>query len=352
MKVNIYTIVFGIVGVVLLLAGFSIFFFNQTPQPGNANVVLQDYGPAPNIQGISGWINSNALNISQLRGKVVLIDFWTYSCINCIRSIPHLNAWYSAYGNSGLVIVGVSTPEFQFEHNYSNVYNAVKQFGIKFPVALDNNYSTWDAYNNHYWPADYLVDTHGNIQYITFGEGDYNQTELAIRKLLQNAGYSIQPNLTNVALGVNFSMINTPEIYLGWARARSPLGNAQGFVENQTINYTKPNTTLQNTVYLSGNWYNSPDGMVAVNDSKLFLTYSARNVNIVASGNSTITVKLDGNVLPRSDYGADDSMLNGNATAKIGPSRLYVIVNGTTYGTHQLEIDASPGFKLYTFTFG
>ena len=121
------------------------------------------------------------LNITQLKGKVVLIDFWTYSCINCIRSIPHLNAWQREYGGNGLVIIGVSTPEFQFEHNYSNVYAAVKKFNITYAVALDNNYSTWDAYGNEYWPAEYLIDKNGDIRYASFGEGDYNTTENVIR---------------------------------------------------------------------------------------------------------------------------------------------------------------------------
>ena len=349
MKINIYLLVFGVIAAIVILAALSIFVFNQAPAQ---NVSLSNYGPAPNVQGIAAWINSPPLNLSQLRGKVVLIDFWTYSCINCIRSIPHLNAWYNAYGDNGLVIIGVSTPEFGFEHNYTNVLNAVERFGIRYPVALDNNYATWTAYNNHYWPADYLIDASGNVRYAAFGEGDYSQTEIAIRQLLVQAGYTVQANLTSVPLGINFSGIGSPEIYLGWNTARQPIGNSQGFKPNQTVNYTLPSGIANNTVYFSGSWYNAPDGMVSVNDSKLFLVYRANKVNVVAGGNSTLTIKLDGSSLQGGYLGADDRLVNGTAQASINAPRLYNVVSAPTYGWHTLEIDASPGFKIYTFTFG
>jgi thiol-disulfide isomerase/thioredoxin len=358
-KISPYLIVFGILVVIIIAAALSTTLFNTASQQspsGTAN--LSNYGPAPNIVGISGWINSQPLNISQLKGKVVLVDFWTYSCINCIRSIPHLNAWQSEYGGSnGLVIIGVSTPEFQFEHNYSNVYAAVKKFNITYPVALDNNYGTWDAYHNEYWPADYLVDANGTIRYEAFGEGDYNQTENAIRILLAQAGYKVPTASTSVPLGVNFSGIGSPEIYFGYATARQPLGGGESFAPNQTKTYLPQNITQQNAAYLFGSWYNAPDGMISVNNSRIYLVYYAKNVNIVASGvngtNSTITLKVNGMNLNQSYLGADDMISNGIATATIGPSRLYNIVSAPSYsGWHELEIDASPGFKIYTFTFG
>jgi thiol-disulfide isomerase/thioredoxin len=351
---NIYLIIFGVIAIIILAAALSTFVFNKNIVTKSVSVSnLTNYGPAPNVQDISAWINSPPLNISNLKGKVVLIDFWTYSCINCIRSIPHINAWEKTYGNNGLVIIGVSTPEFQFEHNYSNVYAAVQKFGIKYPVALDNNYGTWDAYSNQYWPAEYLIDKNGDVRYVSFGEGDYNQTELVIRALLKNAGYMIQPNLTSVPLGVNFSQIGTSEIYLGYSTARAPIGNIQGFSPGNITNYSFSGTPQQNVVYLSGKWYNAPDGMVAINGSKIFLTYKAKNVNIVASGNnSIITVKLDGKNLNQSEIGSDVQLSNGHATADINASRLYNIVLTPSYGWHQVEIDAKPGFKIYTFTFG
>lgn len=357
MKTNIYLIVFAVILAIVVLAALSTLVFNKNLATENVSLSnLPNYGPAPNIQGISAWINSQPINLTQLRGRVVIVDFWTYSCINCIRSIPHLEAWYNAYGNNGLVIIGVHTPEFQFEHNLSNVEAAVKQFGIKYPVALDNNYSTWDAYGNEYWPADYIIDKNGDIRYAVFGEGNYNQTEQVIRELLVNAGYTIQPNFTDVPLGVNFSGIATPEIYLGYARARQALGNVQGFAPNQTVDYVMQNVTMNNTAYLSGDWYNAPDSMIAVNNSKIFLIYKAEKVNVVASGfdgrNATIVVKLDGKNLSAGELGSSDVLSGSEAVANINESRLYNIVATSSYGWHRLEIDASPGFRIYTFTFG
>jgi thiol-disulfide isomerase/thioredoxin len=353
MKMNIYLLVFCVVGAIIIVAALSTIVFTRNLSPENTSVAnLTDYGAAADIQGISGWINSAPINISQLRGKVVIVDFWTYSCINCIRSIPHLEAWYKAYGNNGLVIIGVHTPEFQFERNYTNVESAVQRFGITYPVALDNDYSTWDAYHNEYWPADYIIDKNGRIRYETFGEGDYNSTEEVIRELLVNAGYTIQPNLTSVPLGVNFSGIETPEIYLGYARARQPLGNGQGFSPDKTVNYTITGSMETNVAYLSGEWYNAPDSMIAVSNAKIFLTYKAKSVNIVASNSSVIIVGLDGKNLSAAYLGNDDMILDGEATARINVSRLYNIVDTPSYGWHTVEINASPGFRIYTFTFG
>lgn len=353
MKINMYLLVFGIIGILIVAAVVSGFVFNKNLSADNVSLgSLPNLGPAPEIQGISRWINSPPLTLSQLKGKVVLVDFWTYSCINCIRSIPHLNAWYNEYGSNGLVIIGVETPEFQFEHNYTNVLSAVQKFGIKYAVAQDNNYSTWDAYSNRYWPADYLVDKNGDLRYASFGEGGYNQTEQVIRELLRNASYALPSNLTSVPMGVNFSQIGTQEIYLGYATARQAIGNAQGFVRNQTVDYQQQSVSQNNTVYFSGSWYNAPDSMVAVNNSKIFLAYRADKVNVVAGGNSTIAIKLDGKNLTQSELGSDAHLSGGKAVVSVSGSRLYNIVSTTSYGWHTVEIDASPGFRIYTFTFG
>jgi thiol-disulfide isomerase/thioredoxin len=356
MKNSIYILVFAIIVVLIIFAALSTTLFNKKLVTSTVSLAnLSNDGPAPNFQGGSAWINSPPLNISSLKGKVVLVDFWTYSCINCIRSIPHLNAWYSEYGNNGLVIIGVHTPEFQFEHNYSNVYNAVQRFGIKYPVVLDNNYTIWDAYHNEYWPADYLIDANGTIRYVVFGEGNYNQTELVIRALLKNAGYVVPTNLTNVSLGVNFSGIRSPELYFGYVNAgehQETIGNSQGFSPNQTVDYNF-STLTPNEAYLSGEWYNAPDGMIAVNNSKIFLIYYAKDVNVVASGNNTtVTVKLNGTNLSSDYLGSNVKLIGNNATAIISSPQLYNLVDAPSYGEHVLEIDAKPGFKIYTFTFG
>jgi thiol-disulfide isomerase/thioredoxin len=358
MKVSIYLLIFGIVGLLVVAAVLSTLVFNKNLSSKNIPLAnLTNYGPAPNMQGIAYWINSPPLNLSELKGKVILVDFWTYSCINCIRTIPHLNAWESEYGSNGLVIIGVHTPEFQFEHNYTNVKNAAERFGIKYPVAMDNNYSTWDAYGNEYWPADYVIDKNGNIRYASLGEGNYNQTEAVIRELLENAGYAIPSESTNISSTVNFSGIGSPEMYFGYSEVAghgSYFSSADALYPNRTVNYTRPNATLQNVIYLSGSWYDAPYSMVAVNNSRIFLIYKAKNVNIVASGNSsTIVVKLDGRNLSQSYLGSDMRLSNGEAIATINSSRLYNIVSAPSYnGWHTLEIDANPGFRIYTFTFG
>ncbi len=357
MKASIYVIVFGIIALIVIAAALSTLTFNKNLNQQNVSLASLPYNaPAPAIQGIAAWINSPPLNLTQLRGKVVLIDFWTYSCINCIRTIPYLNTWYNAYGNNGLVIIGVSTPEFEFEHNLTNVENAVKKFGIEYPVALDNNYSTWDAYGNEYWPADYLIDKNGNVRYVALGEGNYNTTLKVIQELLENAGYNISTNVTNPQSVVNFSGIGTPEIYMGWARARQALGNSQGFVPNELVNYTLQNISAENYAYLSGEWYNANDSMIAEsNNSDLFLIYRAKSLNVVAAsdnGTSDIKVYLDGNVLGQQDLGADVRLVNGSAVAQVNQSRLYNLVDAPAYGWHEIEISASKGFRIYTFTFG
>ncbi len=356
MKISPYIIVFGAIAAIIVLAALSTYFFNQSQPSANSISLanLTDYGPAPALNGSGGWINSQPLNLSQLRGKVVLIDFWTYSCINCIRSIPYLNAWYAKYKNDGLVIIGVSTPEFLFEHNYTNVANAVQRFGIQYPVMLDNNYSTWTAYDNHYWPADYLIDANGDVRYVQFGEGNYNVTEKAIQVLLENAGYSVPTNLINITSPVNFSLIGSPELYLGYGTARQPIGNQQGFDPDNVVDYGTPNVTQMNTAYFGGSWYNAPDSMISVNGSKIFLIYDAKFVNVVASGNGTVnlTISLDGAPLPANSLGADAKIVNGNAVVQVNSPRLYNIIETPGYGTHELEIDAQPGFRIYTFTFG
>ncbi len=355
---NVYVLVFGIIVVIVAIAAASTLVFNKNLASVSLSN-LNNYGLAPNITGVSQWINSQPLTMQGLKGKVVLVDFWTYSCINCIRSIPYLEAWQKEYGSDGLVIIGVHTPEFQFEHNFTNVAEAVKRFNITYPVVLDNNYTIWNAYSNQYWPADYLVDKNGYVRYLALGEGDYNQTNAIIRELLENASYTVPTSQINVTSATNFSQIGSPEIYLGYAEAESrgeSLGNPQGFSPNQTVNYTAPVVSQNNTVYLSGSWYNAPYYVEATgNSSRLFLIFKAKNLNIVASGSgspSRIALRLDGEPLPENYFGTDVASYNGSVVSEVNGSRLYDLVNAPTYGWHELEIDASPGLRIYTFTFG
>jgi len=358
MRINAYVVVFGVVGIVIVFAAVSSLISPPGQVSGMAGASrLPDLGKAPNFVEISAWINSSPLNLSQLRGRIVLVDFWTYSCINCVRTIPYLNAWFDKYGKDGLVVIGVHTPEFRFERNYSNVLAATKSLGINYPVALDNNYSTWNVYGNEYWPSEYIIDQNGYIRHMQIGEGDYNATESIIRELLESAGYGVgSGNVSGSvnATAVDFSEIRTPEIYVGYNTIRAPIGNPQGFSPEHVVYYAIEGSLQNSTVYFSGRWYNANDSMIAAgNDSKIFLIYDAKAVNIVAQGNSSmIEVGLDGGNLPMTYLGSDMVLKGGVASASIAMARLYNLVNAPSYGWHEIEITASPGLRLYTFTFG
>ena len=257
---------------------------------------------APEFAQISGYINTpnnSPLTLSSLKGKVVLVYIWTYTCINSIRPMPYVHDWNQKYSNNGLVIVGVHSPEFQFEKNFDNVKRAVQRFGITYPVVLDSDHGTWNAYGNNYWPRYYLIDTQGNIRYDYIGEGSYDQIEKSIQSLLaeraplkgaKEISFNTQPT-TVIKPGslyyVDLRQNMTPEIYMGYDTARTQLGNPEGFKPDQTVSYSIPsNTNFEpHIVYLQGEWKNNPDGMELQNDTgRIVLTYYAKSVNIIAGG--------------------------------------------------------------------
>ena len=383
-KDNISALLTG-VGVVALIVGFGIYFNNPeinksslgnsdqsiTSDPNSNNGISSaglsidksQFKKAPEFTGITSYINTNATELSDLKGKVVLVDFWTYSCINCIRTLPYLVDWNHKYSDKGLVIVGVHSPEFEFEKNIDNVKQAVTRFGIKYPVLLDNDHGTWNAFQNSYWPRKYLVDSDGYIRYDHIGEGGYVETENAIKNLLSERSNQQGIEISNInqtiltvpgAQSVDFNQIKTPELYFGYQYARAQLGNIEGFNPDKTVNYTIPTSNLKsNVIYLQGLWKNNPDSMELVGpDGKIILSYSSKSVNIVAGGKGEISVKEDGkNTQTNNPFKGNE--LDTEGKLNIDGQRLYNIADHGDYGNHHIEINAKgSGFKLYTFTFG
>ncbi len=322
------------------------------------------FAKAPELAGISGYINTDSnISIAGLKGKVVLVDFWTYTCINCIRTLPYLTAWDEKYAGNGLVIIGVHTPEFDFEKEQSNVKAAVEKYGIKYPVVQDNDYATWNAYQNHYWPHKFLIDAEGYIRYDHIGEGAYEETEREIIKLLKerDEGLKLPNGNTEVpAEGTEFYKIGTPELYLGYEFARTQLGNHEGFRPDETVSYAFPSggKLAPNTVYLEGQWKSNSDSMELVSDSgKVALVFTAKNANIVAgnsTGSSAVVPELDGTSIPASSIGSDAANGSVLGSVTVSGQRLYNIVSLPDYaqGKQLVFTVKGKGFKLYTFTFG
>ncbi len=365
-------VITGII-VVAAVAGIAYYFDSLDKSTGTSNVNLvkplpantssisideSQYPVVPDLTGITGYINTSPDNLpTQMKNKVVLYDFWTYSCINCLRTLPYLEAWNAKYADKGLLIIGVHSPEFEFEKDINNVKMAVQKYGITYPVVLDNNHQTWDAFNNRYWPAEYLTDYTGHIRHTHFGEGDYDQTETVIQQLLaerdQRLGLSVDSNMSLVNLQPHqFSDQQTPELYFGYdfAQGRSFIGNQEGFQPDKTVTYLLPSNLVQNDYYLQGDWQNLPDSMkLSSSDGKIVLPYYAKDVHIVASGPDTdVQVLLDGKPITSSDAGQDVQ----NGIVHVSENRLYTVVSSQQVATHTVTLIAKPGFQIYTFTFG
>ena len=290
---------------------------------------LPDYGQAPSLHADGAWINSPPLTLQQLRGKVVLIDFWTYSCINCLRTLPHLKAWYAAYHDKGLVIIGVHTPEFAFEHVTSNVRAAVKRLGIAYPVVQDNRYKTWDNYANQYWPAEYLIDRQGHVRHTHFGEGEYDQTESLIRRLLRDNG----AHARHVADATPSGLL-TPESYLGYARLTNYIGANP--VPDKFATYAFPSSLQANTLAYDGSWRVGAQAITAGKNARLRLQFEASNVYIVMGGHGTVRSFVDG---------------KPTGTIRVDAEKLYTVRSGKPTDA-LLELRFSPGVQAYSFTFG
>jgi thiol-disulfide isomerase/thioredoxin len=341
---------------------------------------------APEFAQISGYINTpnnnSAITLSSLKGKVVLIYIWTYTCINSIRPMPYIDNWNQKYSDKGLVTVGVHSPEFEFEKNHANVNEAVKRFGINYPVIIDSDHGTWNAFENNYWPRFYLIDTQGYIRYDHIGEGDYDQIEKSIQSLVaeraslmgaKEISFNKKPT-TLINPGslyyIDLRQSTTPEIYVGYNTARTSLGNPEGFKPDQIVSYSIPSNTnfKPSIVYLQGKWKNNPEGMELQSDTgKIALLYYAKSVNIIAGGKGGGIVSNDND--DKSGAGGHRQAA-GNSTAKISDNslgqdlssdgsfridgqRLYNLAIHDNYAPHYIVIDINgKGFQFYTFTFG
>jgi cytochrome c biogenesis protein CcdA/thiol-disulfide isomerase/thioredoxin len=319
----------------------------------DAGLRLPVLGSAPEFKETQRWFNTPGgapLTLAGLRGHVVLVDFWTYTCINCIRTLPYLNAWYAKYHSKGFEVVGVHTPEFPFEHSAANVAAAIAQNGIHYPVVQDNDYGTWNAYRNEYWPAEYFIDAQGRIRAVDFGEGKYGAKERAIRSLLAEAGASGLGGPTRVHAQLPSEQEVTPESYLGTERgerlANGPL--TAGLHDFGALPTQAP--SLSELRY-GGAWNVGAWASTAAGGSQLELHFRARRVFLVMGspgGQQRVRVALDGRPIPASLAGPD--VHGGNAT--VGFDRLYRLVELPSVQEHTLTISAPPGVSVYDFTFG
>jgi cytochrome c biogenesis protein CcdA/thiol-disulfide isomerase/thioredoxin len=306
----------------------------------HTSATLVNCGQAPNFAGITAWLNTpggRPLSITQLRGKVVLVDFWTYSCINCQRTLPHVEAWYRNYAKDGLVVVGVHTPEFAFEHVVSNVRSQAAALGVRYPVAVDDNYDTWDAYNNEYWPADYLIDAQGHVRHVSFGEGDYSTTEQLIRQLLQAAhpGRALPPPTDIPNLTPTGEM--SPETYVGYQRAQY-FAPGTNVVPNAPSVYQFPSSLQLGALGLSGTWTDNAEEATAGTGAQMELGFLARDVYLVIGGSGTLSVSENGHHL--------------KTIAVSGTPRLYTLYQSGSQTSGVLQLQFSPGVQAYDFTFG
>ena len=314
---------------------------------------------APDLVGIAHYLNTTPEELTEeIKDKVVLYDIWTYSCINCVRTLPYITAWNDKYADQGLLIVGIHSPEFEFEKDPKNVEMAIGKYGIKYPVVLDNDMKTWKAFENNYWPRKYIADHEGYIRYDHIGEGDYQKTEKIIQQLLEERSTSLGIEMTSNAPFVDIeefehSMFRTPELYFGYkfAQNRNQLGSEEGFQPGKTISYSEPDNIDLHKFYLTGHWKNHEDSMELISETgTIKMLYNAKEVNIVTENDAKLEIFLDGEPIPTEYAGKDITSIN---TLQVTEAGLYNIINSESSASHVMEINVTgEGFQIFTFTFG
>ncbi len=335
--------------VAVLIVAAVLFTVVSSPPPASATgdqvEAVSDRSPAPDFTGIDGWLNSPPLTLADLKGKVVLIDFWTFSCVNCVRTIPHLKILYDDYKNDGFTIVGVHSPEFDFEKVPANVAAAVTRLGITWPVAIDSQMATWNAYQNEYWPAEYLLDQQGRIAYKSFGEGDYAQTDAAVAELLKVKTAAL-PASTPVPENT------TSELYAGSDRQEPLADNEPWGTLGRPMVYPDPGPPQQqDAIQVTGTWTDEGEYMQADATGHVRLNFTADSVYIVAGTPGTallVSVKLDGKTVSSANSGP---ALTDSAFT-VTRQDLFQLLTGVSSGYHLIDLTVPAGFRIYTFTFG
>jgi thiol-disulfide isomerase/thioredoxin len=317
---------------------------------------------APEIGRV--WLNSPPLSFRQLRGRVVLVDFWDYTCINCIRTLPYVQAWHERYGSKGLTVIGVHTPEFTFAQYESNVERGIREFGLTYPIVIDSDREIWKAFANRYWPTKYLLDKEGYLRYAHFGEGEYHETEEAIRELLLEINPSLvfpplmEPLRAEDKAGA-VCYRPSAELYVGHARGR--IGNEGGFREDSIAEYALPQELTEGLFYAKGKWASTAEYMEAVEagEHTIVLRYEATGVNAVMAsprdGAREVKVRLDGKPLNTSQKTRDtrfrSTEVGEESYVAVQNARLYSLVESHDFGTHTLELICPTGVAVFAFTF-
>ncbi len=319
-------------------------------------------GTLPSLAGATGWLNSPPLDAQALRGKVVLVDFWTYSCINCLRAMPYVREWAERYRDHGLVVIGVHAPEFAFERNLANVQRAVKDLKVTYPVAIDNDFAIWRGFNNKYWPAHYFIDAQGRIRAHHFGEGNYAQSEQIIRQLLREAGNTLPGDdapvamtLDGVARQADMDNLKSPETYLGHARAEN-FASPGGQRQDQPADYTVPATLQHNQWALAGRWtVGNEDARLETRGGRVAFRFHARDLHLVLAPGEDgkpvrFRVRIDGQA-PGAAAGGD---ISADGDGRVDENRLYQLIRqsgAVQERTFEIEF-LDPGVRAYAFTFG
>ena len=319
------------------------------------SIVDSTRAQAPEIIAGGDWFNSEPLSLSQLKGKVILVDFWTYSCINCIRTLPYLRDWHQKYADKGLVIIGVHSPEFEFEKKASNVAQAIEDFDLQYPIVQDNNFSTWKSYQNKYWPAKYLIDRNGKIRYTHFGEGKYQETEQIIQQLIQETGANLNEIVVSEQSYQTFS--KTPELYLGSDRQEF-LASPQSIKVGELHTYSLPRSNLpENHFAFQGGWIITSEYAAPQSNSNLVLNFEAKQVFLVMNPEegtiSQVKVYLDDQLVSQPTSNVQPGADVTKGTVSVDTDRLYHLIDLTQPGRHTLRLEfLDSNTMAFAFTFG